>query len=376
MKFLSKLTQQLRSFPAHRKGNVALMFGILIPPLIAVTGSAIDYSSALNARDNLRISLDAATIGASIEFRKGTKDKEKLKEVAQNLFEANFKKMSDSTAIIDELTFEPDLDTGKVTGHAKLSVQTAFLSIVGVDQISFDELSVVSASDSEIVVDIVMCIDATGSMGNTIAAVKANALQFDERLRAELVKRNREVSKIRVRPIYFRDYSVEGPAAVIESSQFFALPEERNLFQSFVSPQVASGGGDEPESGLECLYKAMNSSWTVSSKKKQVYPIVAIWSDANHQSPSHSASRSNGGASYPASMPTSYAGLEAVWEDDSVIDQENKVLTYFGPGKNWSRVSTWEDFHHGGSLSTGNSNMFGAIAEAIAKKLPPIHFSG
>ena len=52
-----------------------------------------------------------------------------------------------------------------------------------------------------------MCIDATGSMSQTLNAVKTNASNFEANLNAELTKRGvRKFDLMRVRVIYYRDY--------------------------------------------------------------------------------------------------------------------------------------------------------------------------
>ena len=62
------------------------------------------------------------------------------------------------------------------------------------------------------VIDIVMCIDATGSMQNTLNAVKNSAKTFNANLREEIgVGVDSRKVKIRVRPMFYRDWE-EGRA--------------------------------------------------------------------------------------------------------------------------------------------------------------------
>ena len=59
-------------------------------------------------------------------------------------------------------------------------------------------------------VDIVMCIDCTGSMGDLLDTVKNNALKFYPDLRARCDEKGKEISELRIRAIAFRDFAVDG----------------------------------------------------------------------------------------------------------------------------------------------------------------------
>jgi len=98
-------------------------------------------------------------------------------------------------------------------------------------------------------VDIVFCIDATGSMTPIIDQVKANALRFYDDVQSNLTAKGKNVDQLRVRVIGFRDFAADG-AAALDESPFFTLPDERADFSAFVNGLVAEGGGDAPESGL------------------------------------------------------------------------------------------------------------------------------
>ena len=78
-------------------------------------------------------------------------------------------------------------------------------------------------------VDIVFCIDVTGSMTPILDAVKANALGFYDDVQTNLTAKGKNVAQLRVRVVAFRDFVADGDAA-LEESPFFTLPDERNAF--------------------------------------------------------------------------------------------------------------------------------------------------
>jgi hypothetical protein len=94
-------------------------------------------------------------------------------------------------------------------------------------------------------VDIVFCIDVTGSMTPILDAVKSNALRFYEDVQTNLTAKGKIVDELRVRVVAFRDLVADGEAALAESP-FFLLPGEQAGFSDFVGGLVPEGGGDAP----------------------------------------------------------------------------------------------------------------------------------
>ena len=93
--------------------------------------------------------------------------------------------------------------------------------------------------------------------------------------------------------MYFKDFGDATPGVwdpdPLISSDFFRLPDQAGNFNAFASPQVAGGGADWAESGLECLNEAMDSQWMkvgqavsgFSQKVTDVYPLIVVWTDAS-----------------------------------------------------------------------------------------------
>ena len=82
-------------------------------------------------------------------------------------------------------------------------------------------------------VDMVFCIDATGSMRHVLDFVKQNALNLYRDIADEMEKKHKVISKMRVRVIAFRDYVADGDEAML-SSDFFVLPQQAQVFRDCV----------------------------------------------------------------------------------------------------------------------------------------------
>ena len=59
-------------------------------------------------------------------------------------------------------------------------------------------------------VDIVFCIDVTGSMGGILDTVKANALKFYPDLQKALEEKDKNVENLRIKVVAYRDFYCDG----------------------------------------------------------------------------------------------------------------------------------------------------------------------
>ena len=151
-------------------------------------------------------------------------------------------------------------------------------------------------------VDIVMCIDCTGSMGDLLDTVKNNALKFYSDLCKRCEEKGKEISELRIRAIAFRDFGCDRDAAVADTG-FLNIPDEESDFKNFVSGLHPAGGGDEPENGLEALAMAIDSDWTNGGDKRR--HVVVVWTDAS----THPLGVGSENPTYPQNMPSDFDEL-------------------------------------------------------------------
>ena len=232
---------------------------------------------------------------------------------------------------------------------------------------SVDQSSLAAPRGLSYAVDIVFCIDVTGSMTPIIDQVKTNALRFYDDVQSNLTAKGKNVDQLRVRIIGFRDFVADG-AAALDESPFFTLPDERADFSAFVNGLVAEGGGDAPESGLEAVALAIDSSWTtVGDRRRQV---IVVWTDQPAQPlnpsvlPPDIASR----------VSPDFSALTDAWEDEQGrMGSSSKRLILFAPdGPGWSDISgVWENVvHHPSQAGGGLSEVdYGTIIDSIGNSV-------
>lgn len=176
-------------------------------------------------------------------------------------------------------------------------------------------------------IDVVFCIDGTGSMAPCIESVKSNARRFHLEFVSAMTDLGSEIDSMRVKVIVFRDYHDDGEQAMVESS-FFELPTDTADFEKFLADISANGGGDGPENGLEAMYYAMKSDFTTGAKDRQV---IVLFTDAEALDLKQRASEDN----YPADM-VDEAGLIEMWacmaqDSGFKLRERNKRLVMFAP---------------------------------------------
>lgn len=218
-------------------------------------------------------------------------------------------------------------------------------------------------------VDIVLCIDSTGSMGGIIEKAKTAALNFHEDLLAAMKEKDKNIDNLRIRVISYRDYFVDGDKSMVQSP-FYKLPEETEGFSNFVKSCSPEGGGDEPESGMEALALAFKSDWSTGGDKRR--QIIIIWTDASchplekgvKDRPSH----------YPEDIPKSFDELTDFWEDgQGALSMGAKRLILYTPDAYpWTDISThWSNtVHYPSKAGEGLEEIdYKEILEAIANSV-------
>lgn len=201
-------------------------------------------------------------------------------------------------------------------------------------------------------VDIVMCIDCTGSMGELLDTVKANALKFYPDLKARCDAKGKEISELRIRVIGFRDLGYDRENAITDSG-FLSIPDQEDEFKKIVSSFTASGGGPEPESGLEALAMAIDSDWTTSGDKRR--HVIVVWTDASTHALGETGKDN---PLYPKNAPANFDELTDWWEDEQCgkMNRSAKRLVIFAPDASaWTEIGlNWNNtIHHTAKAGSG-----------------------
>lgn len=193
-------------------------------------------------------------------------------------------------------------------------------------------------------VDMVFCIDTTGSMGSLLETVKNNALNFYDDVMKKMTDKGKIINRLRIRIISYRDYLADHDNAMLVTD-FFDLPLQNTEFEKCIRGLRPMGGGDEPEDGLEALAYAIRSDWDTQGMKRR--QVIVVWTDA----PTHGIGYGKADANYPANMAKSFEELTQWWGDvqnPGYMNQSGKRLLLFAPeAEYWTSIAdNWNQVIH------------------------------
>lgn len=157
-------------------------------------------------------------------------------------------------------------------------------------------------------IDIVFCIDGTGSMSPCIDAIKSNAkkfyMDFSDKMTNDF---GSTVDSLSIKVITFRDYLEDGDQSMVVSDSWFDITAGDDVeYEKHLNGIIADGGGDEPENGLEALFLAMTTDWNARGDKDR--QVIVLFTDAD----ALPLKAREGVAGYPANM-VDEAGLVNTW---------------------------------------------------------------
>lgn len=223
------------------------------------------------------------------------------------------------------------------------------------DQVIYDTtVKSFKTGDNALTVDVVMCIDVTGSMAGIINTVKRNAIGFYDSFKNSCEEEGIILTGLNAQVIAFRDKNVD--ENWLQTSETYSLPEQRTEFNNFVNGLRADGGGDIPESGLEALQNAFSKSdWGKDDGYHR--QVVILWTDAPYLIGSYSDVELEALASQWGAMPS---GRRLIMFAPYGTEDSN--------GESWGKLDEWKNLIHESDLYSGFNN-FEYILKSIIGEL-------
>jgi Flp pilus assembly protein TadG len=272
----------LASLLHDRSGGVAPLLGIVIIPLMAAVGAAVDYSRATNVRAGLQAALDSTALMMSKDAQELTDAQRE--ERANAVFKALFKKAdAQNISLTPKFTeLENNRFSFKITG--KTTVYTTFARIMGHTHIDIDTSSEVIWGVKRL--ELALALDNTGSMASDgkMAALKTAAHNLLDTLK-KAAKKPEDI-KVAIVPFdttvnigteyadqFWIDYSVND----IKKSKWKGCVEDRTQSNDVLdaAPVEGSSATYFPADACGSLAKALplTNDWTaLHSKVDQMAP--------------------------------------------------------------------------------------------------------
>lgn len=155
-----QLLDRLAAFPRNRRGNVAMLFSLMLIPITVLSGGAVDINQALNARARLSAALDAAALAVGVHT---SVSETEAAGIASEFIVANYPDRE--LGLVGNIVVQLDPDQDRVTVRAESRVETIVLGLIGIEYITVHWESEVQRARSSL--ELVMVLDNTGSMGGS-----------------------------------------------------------------------------------------------------------------------------------------------------------------------------------------------------------------
>ena len=236
--------RHLRRLLAEESGSFAIAFGILIVPIVAAMGAAIDYNRAVAARAKLSGALDAAALALAKRPLEGDDSARQFLHgyVAATLDASGFHAASWSISRFVQTAKSVEVE---LTG----AIETAVMALLSVDQISFSAATEVLRDQTK--VEVALVLDNTGSMAGTrMTNLKSAAHELINTLEGA-AQRSSESDAVRLALV---PYSM----TVNVGTQYATAPWIDSQGQSPVNNEIFSG--TTPVKRLD-LFASMKTPW-------------------------------------------------------------------------------------------------------------------
>ncbi|MEQ1929902.1 MAG: pilus assembly protein TadG-related protein [Parvularculaceae bacterium] len=174
----------LNRFGTADAGNVAMMFGILIVPLLIAAGVGLDMMRTGQVRGELQEAADAGLLAASrAKLKDDSLSDAALTVIARKHFDAN--KGAVGEVLIETFDFNFNTATKKATLTTTGKVRTAIMGVVGKPYMEIDVVS-----GAEVVkpraLEVVLALDNTTSMsGAKLVSLKDSARELVDAIMAD-----------------------------------------------------------------------------------------------------------------------------------------------------------------------------------------------
>jgi Flp pilus assembly protein TadG len=156
----------MNRFRKDQRGNIAIIFGIAIIPLLCFAGAAIDYSRATRAKATMQSVLDSVSLMVAKDLSSGLITTSQVNSKAQTYFTALYTDSEAQSVSITATYTQASGSAGStilVTGSA--NIQTDFMQIAGYKTMGFGASSTSTWGAS--LLRVALVLDNTGSMSQS-----------------------------------------------------------------------------------------------------------------------------------------------------------------------------------------------------------------
>jgi Flp pilus assembly protein TadG len=348
----------LARFAGHQGGNIAVMFGIALVPILGFVGAAVDYSRVTAAQASMQSALDSAALMVSKDIGASDLTAKEITDRANTYFKAlytNNDGVLASTDGVPAVTAVYTPSTGKgatVKLDVAATVPTNFMKMVGTPSMTIKSASTTNWGSVRLRVALVL--DTTGSMG--MGTGKIEALKTaTTKLLAQLKTSASKPEDVYVSIVPFSRYVNTNPASYnatwIDWTGWLAAPPQGTTPKDSVNWKNVGPGSNCPYSNYTHGFSCMDRPAT----DKDAKPTLKIPANGNicPSNDDGSLDRLRYGRLYNGCYNTTgnFGSYKHVWRPADSVSSPTAADIAATPAK-----STWNGCVTERGLSTGPSN--------------------
>ena len=168
----SQVRRAVSRFPGANQGNIAVLFGIALLPILGFMGAAIDYTRANSARSSMQAALDSTALMLAKDLSDGKITVGEINAKATAYFTALYTN-KDAKSVTINATYTASSSQGStIQVNGSGNVTTEFMKVAGFPKLDFNTSS--TSVWGNVRMRVAMALDVTGSMAQD---GKMNALK-------------------------------------------------------------------------------------------------------------------------------------------------------------------------------------------------------
>ena len=187
-----RIRTAVRRFAGANEGNIAILFGIAVIPIISFVGAAVDYTRANAARSSMQAALNSTALMLAKDLSGGTIQTSQISEKADAYFKALYTN-NEAKSVKITATFTQNSGKGStILVNGSGNIETGFMRVAGFPTMDFKTSSTSAWGNARM--RVAMVLDVTGSMKDNgkMAAMQKAAKALVDQL-AKLVKTDGDV---------------------------------------------------------------------------------------------------------------------------------------------------------------------------------------
>ena len=193
---LISIASQFRSavsrFPGANQGNIAVLFGIALLPVLGFMGAAIDYTRVNSARSSMQSALDSTSLMLAKDLTDGKITAGEINAKATAYFNALYTN-KDAKSVTINATYTASSGKGStIVVNGSGNVITEFMKVAGFPKLDFNTSS--TSTWGNVRMRVAMALDNTGSMADDgkMPAMQKAAKSLIDQL-SEIAKKDGDV---------------------------------------------------------------------------------------------------------------------------------------------------------------------------------------